>query len=532
LKTRLTVTIGILLLTGMLLVNLVLMIFWKRDALRREANRDQIVLTYLQTLLPIEISTPKTLSETSCAVAELYDGDINGQILLSFEDTSHYLMTDKGVSTDINSSEQITALLTSAIAEAKKGARVSRSAGSFSGWPHGCGDLLVSAQPIMRQGHIIGAAAIVRSLDSVSRTLWKAEKTVLVYILVNLLFLVTLAFFRLAKLVGRPVERLMELADQYNNHDPFLFAAESSGSEFGRLSNSLNSMLTRIEHDRQSLRETVAALETANVKLRTHRTEMIRTEKLASVGRMAAGLAHEIGNPLGAVQGYLGIIAQSGELSDEHEDFIRRSDHELQRVNSLIRQLLDFSRAAKGSPEEFPLHELLRSVVDMVRVQTVFRDVELVTELAAAQDTVYADQDQVRQVFVNCLLNSADAINTAIRAEQGIRIVGNITVSTHIDPHEIHSDTTQPKNYGDDEPRVLCVRIADNGIGIAEEQLAVIFDPFYTTKEPGKGTGLGLSVSRSIIENIGGDMKMENREQRGSIMSISLPLTVLDRNNN
>ncbi|MCI5221496.1 MAG: sensor histidine kinase [Candidatus Electrothrix sp. AR4] len=502
----------------MLLVNFVLMIFWKRDALQREAGRDQVMLAHIQALLPTELSALKTFSKKNFTDTAFHNDKLNSQVFLSLKDTKKYLTPDKVEENNLNNSKLINSLLTSAIAEAKTGREVSRSASSHYDWRPACKYLLVSAQPVLRRGKIIGAIAIVRSLDSISHALWKAEKTVLVYILFNLLCLLTIGFFRIAKLVGRPVERLMRLADQYNDDDPFLFAAESTGSEFSKLSNSLNSMLTKIEHDRHSLRETVAELETANVKLQRQQKKMIRAEKLASVGRMAAGLAHEIGNPLGAVQGYLGILSRSENQSDEHKDFIRRSEQELQRVNNLIRQLLDFSRATKGTPEKFSLHELLRSVVEMIHIQSGFKKIELEIELTAENDIIFADREQLRQVLVNCLLNSADALNTAdFPADHK----GKIALSTEL--HKISSSANEDKTT-----KRLCIRLADNGIGITEEQLSVIFDPFYTTKEPGKGTGLGLSVSRSILENIGGTMEMESGERQGSVMSISLPLTFTD----
>jgi signal transduction histidine kinase len=268
-------------------------------------------------------------------------------------------------------------------------------------------------------------------------------------------------------------------------------------------------MLTRIEHDRKSLETTVAELGAANRKLKMHQQEMIRTEKLASVGRMAAGLAHEIGNPLGIVQGYLGLLGRSGAYNEEHRDYISRADQELQRVNALIRQMLNFARVSKGEPGYFSIHELLRSVVDMVQVQPVFNTIQLTCRLEADRDTVYADQEQLRQVFVNCLLNSADAVIAAGWEKDSV-----VTVSTD-----------NPESQSEDEQiEFVRIRISDNGIGIAGEQLALIFDPFYTTKEPGKGTGLGLSVSLSIIESTGGRIEMDSKEGQGSVLSIFLPV--------
>ncbi|RWX52258.1 HAMP domain-containing protein, partial [Candidatus Electrothrix marina] len=342
---------------------------------------------------------------------------------------------------------------------------------------------------------------------------------VLVYLLINVLALGAIGFFRMAGLVIRPVERLVALANQYSNHDPFRFVTDDSGGEFGKLSNSLNSMLVRIDEDRQTLQHTVTALEVANRTLKKQQQEMVRAEKLASVGRMAAGLAHEIGNPLSVIQGYLGILLGSEGQSEQHKDFLRRSEQEVQRIDKLIRQLLDFSRSAKGSPKVFSLHELLHSVVEMVKVQTAFRGIIIDCDFSAEEDRVYADREQLRQVFVNCLLNSADAIHMAEKGEV-YRREGRVSVATALQcllPN--HQDRYQEKKGASQ----LLIRISDNGIGIIGEHLPVVFDPFYTSKEPGKGTGLGLSVSRSLIETAGGTMELQSEIGQGSSMLITLP---------
>ena len=501
-KVRLTVIVGSLLLVSMLLVNLVLIIFWQRDALQREAVRDRAVLARILDRLPAERSFLSNLSPDTFSFTDFYPRDETGRILMSTVGKRSAVQAG---------SDSFVSLLHTTVAEAMDtGQPVLHYSCSFLGLISFRDHVLINAAPIVSQGKVVGSVGIARSLQPMLKTLWQAEKTVLAYILINLLILGVIGFFRMTKLVVRPIERLVHLADQYADQDADMFTAGSPGGEFGQLAFSLNSMLARIESDRKTMAASVAELEAANRKLKSHRREMIRTEKLASVGRMAAGLAHEIGNPLGVVQGYLGLLERSAGQSDEHRDFIRRADLELQRVNALIRQMLDFARVTKGEPENCSLHELLRSVVGMVQVQPVFNDIELVCRLEADRDTVYADRDHLRQVFVNCLLNSADAVTAAERGDDG-----RITVSTDV------CGPLPESGQGD----FLCIRIRDNGIGITGEQQAVVFDPFYTTKEPGKGTGLGLSVSLAIVESIGGRMEMESEEGQGSELSVFLPLS-------
>ena len=501
-KIRLAIIVGSLLLVGMLLVNFVLIMFWQRDALQREIERDQVVLARVVDRIPAGTSALDAVSPDSFPFTDFYPHGETGLILLS-TGNDHLAASIP--------SNSFTSPLASALTEVMHTADpVVHSSGTFLERISSRSRVLVSARPIVRQGRVIGAVGISRSLESMYQALWRVEKIVLVYILINLLILSVIGFFRMRKVVVQPIERLVRLADQYHDDETMLFAAESPGGEFGQLAASLNSMLVRIEQDRQSLEKTVADLETANRKLKTHQQEMIRTEKLASVGRMAAGLAHEIGNPLGVVQGYLGLLAGAAGQSEEHHDFIKRAEQELQRVNALIRQMLDFARVSKGEPETFSLHELLQAIVEMVQVQPVFAEIGLECRLGAERDMVYADRDRLHQVFVNCLLNSVDAVIAAGRAGDG-----RITLSTELCGPSSESGRAD----------FLRIQISDNGIGIAGEQQAVIFDPFYTTKEPGKGTGLGLSVSLAIVESMGGRMEMESKEGQGSVLSVFLPIT-------
>lgn len=482
-KTRLTLTVAALLLAAMLLINLVLLVFWKRDALQREAAQDQAALTHIAYRMAAEKARPQAFF-----FVEFYPGAQTGEIAVLLRDEER---------------ADLPPLLTEAAAEAMRtGQAASRSTALAAELLRGRPPFIASALPLRQDGRIIGAVAVIRPLESVFSTLWQAERIILIYMAVNLLALAAIFFFRLNSLVVRPAERLVELAKRHSGSEAVWFAAEDSGSEFNRLASNLNSMLARIEQDRQTLRATVVELEAANRQLYERQEELIRAEKLATAGRLAAGLAHEIGNPLAVIQGYLGLLGRSSQ-SEENQDFIRRAEQETQRVSGLVRQLLDCARVSKGRPEIFSAHELLHSTAELVRVQKAFQQIELIVQADAMQDRLYADSDQLRQVLLNCLLNSADAVGSA----------GQITLSTDL-PH----------------PQQLRIRIADNGSGIPEKELAAVFDPFYTTKEPGKGTGLGLSVSRSLVEHAGGTMSIESRAGQGCTVLIYLPLAQGDGN--
>ncbi len=479
-KIRLTLTIAALLLISMLLVNLVLMLLWQRNAVQREAKHDLALLTHLQQRIQ---QTGATFFP--CAVFDIEAKDC--QLAILFQ--------GKGENSNLPP------LMVSALKQSISGSPISHSSFSLAGILKGTPPLLASAQPLVQREKIIGAVGIIRPLNSVLQELWQAEKMVLIYIVFNLLVLGTISFFRINSLIIRPIERLVELAGQYDNREMTWFASDDSGSEFQRLSNSLDKMMVRIESNRKILRKTVTELEQANQRLQEQQKEMIQTERLAATGRLAAGLAHEIGNPLAVVQGYIDLLMR-GCQEQEQRDFLQRSDKELQRVNQLIRQLLDCARISKGKPKLVSLHEILNSVAEMVQVQKIFQQIRIITNLEAKQDKIYADPDQIRQVLLNCLLNSADAIHSAGQPT-GIIMLSTVLL----------------------KPNLFCVRIKDNGTGIAQEDLLAVFDPFYTTKETGQGTGLGLSVSRSIVESAGGSIKIESRIGQGSIVTICLPMS-------
>jgi len=150
---------------------------------------------------------------------------------------------------------------------------------------------------------------------------------------------------------------------------------------------------------------------------------------------------------------------------------------------------------------------VLMAVLDIIRRQPLVSDIRLETDLHASQDTVLADADQLRQVFLNCLLNGADAVRAADRGADGWL--------------QVETETAPDPDTGEN---LLLIRIRDNGIGVEAETLNNIFDPFFTTKEPGRGTGLGLSVSLAIVESVGGSMEMRSEPGKGSVMRVALPL--------
>ncbi|WP_084456310.1 sensor histidine kinase [Desulfogranum mediterraneum] len=333
--------------------------------------------------------------------------------------------------------------------------------------------------------------------------LLKQERVIAGCLLVQALVMTTLAFFRLSHSIFRPVDRLIRLADTYQGINNYHFTGSASVGELGQLSSAVRSMLQRIDRDRSALEHTIQQLEGANRDLEQNRHEMVRAEKMAVTGRLAAGLAHEIGNPLGVVGGYLELLKKENIDWEEKLEFIRRSEGELARINGLVRQLVDCSRPSPAAQEDVHANPLVVSVVETIRQGRKPENVPFDLQIEAGQDLVCINSDGLRQVLYNVVLNAIDAV-----LEQHGQQGGEISLVT----------SNQP------DPSRWQVTIRDNGIGLGPEEQASVFDPFFTTKPPGSGTGLGLTVSRSLVEGMGGRMEFRSEEHQGATVCITLPL--------
>jgi len=358
--------------------------------------------------------------------------------------------------------------------------------------------------PVLIQAEAVGVVAAIVSFNPLLDQLRGYHKAILLYIVINTCILTIIGLYRIFRLYLSPIDRIVSQADHFNDDDDPFFAFRQEDNELNRLSLSLNRMLARISSDKKKLHQTVSSLETANRELQVAQREIIKAEKLASVGRLAAGIAHEIGNPIGIVFGYLDLLKQDDLNEAEKDDFLKRIEVEVQRINSIIRQLLDLARTKEIKPRPMALHPVIEDIVKVMAVQPLTTDIDIQAMLAADKDMVWGNEDQLRQVFLNLLLNAADAIRSGPDPASGTIVVSTANVD----------------NEGDSSS--IDITVSDNGPGIDAQQLGNIFDPFYTTKEPGKGTGLGLAVSYMIIDGLGGRISANRLPQGGAAFTISL----------
>lgn len=357
-----------------------------------------------------------------------------------------------------------------------------------------------------------GAATVIIRLEDIYRKLQASQKVVAFYGLINLFIILGLLRFRLDRIVLRPIQRFIRITEQVNSSDQFPVYLDQRSNEFSQLSNAIQQMARRIETDKEQIENSLNSLKVAHNDLKAAQKDMIRAEKLASVGRLSAGLAHEIGNPIGIVLGYLSMLKNQAAIREDHQaaDYIERTESEINRINQIIRQLLDFARAAPGEQEVVSVRGLIEDVARMLADQPMMRNITLSRQLEAEMDQVFVDYQQLRQVLVNLLINAADSIGFSENAG-----FGDIRLRTR----DVRPDSAMAVN----ESATIEISVVDNGCGIAGKDIDNIFDPFYTTKEPGKGTGLGLSVSYMIIEQFGGTITANSEINKGTTMAVYLP---------
>lgn len=231
-------------------------------------------------------------------------------------------------------------------------------------------------------------------------------------------------------------------------------------------------------------------------RLREAQEQIIHKEKIAALGQMAAGVAHEIGNPLSSLSSILRGFAGGPGGENGREEKLRVMQDQIDRIAKIVREMVDFSRPPSFGKSLVHVNEVLRTALGITRYDDRFRGIHVITSMDGEIPALKLDGDRLLQVFLNILLNAADSMGG----------IGTLTLSSRR------------------ENRSVTVRFGDNGPGIPEESLQKIFEPFYSTKDVGKGAGLGLSVSFGIMQGMGGSIRAENQAGGGSLFTVVVPM--------
>ena len=310
-------------------------------------------------------------------------------------------------------------------------------------------------------------------------------------------------------------------------------------AEFEVVRASVNEMADRMVRDQDLLAANILSLDRTNRELVEARDQVVQAARLASVGTLAAGIAHEVGNPLGAIVGFTDVALSRARRDGGDTELLESIREEADRIDRIIRTLLDYVRPRELDPGPRSLAEVGAQVRELLDRQGTLDDVQ-VRWVGWDTITVEAmiDPTAVEQVLVNLILNGIDAMADAprrrLRVEIGVERGGLHGMAPRRDDDPPGVNYMHRRRVGRDyspegpDPiftaeQVVVLRVADSGPGIALEARDQVFDPFYTTKEPGRGTGLGLSICARLVEGMGGKIHLEDAPEGGAEFVVRLP---------
>ncbi len=233
-------------------------------------------------------------------------------------------------------------------------------------------------------------------------------------------------------------------------------------------------------------------------RMREMRTRISRAEKMASLGQLAAGVAHEINNPLTGIIFYANLVQETLPEDDPRHHKLACIFEDAKRCGKIVKNLLAYGRQASPSNEILHINTLLEHSMSLVRDSKIFMDIRIMRELSEEMMLIQGDRDQLGQVILNLIMNAVDAMDRK----------GRLTLRT----------------YRDKPAGKVYLEVCDTGCGIAPENLSLIFDPFFTTKGPGKGTGLGLSTAYGILTENGGRIWVKETSKKGTTFVVEIPL--------
>ncbi|MBX3232865.1 MAG: HAMP domain-containing histidine kinase [Labilithrix sp.] len=330
----------------------------------------------------------------------------------------------------------------------------------------------------------------------------KLVRGVALYMSVFALALLVFAYITLTRTIVRPIEQLARAADRVANGARDLDLPSAGAREVVDLGSSVRAMATRLLAEEKALRGKVDELTATSKRLGETREQLAGSERMASVGRLAAGVAHEIGNPIAAIMGMHDLLADDMTDDETRADFLRRMRKETERIHVVVKDLLDYARPEDDGPDSVRslganVAEIVDDALALVRPQKDFKSIAAAIEVPSDLRVALSPQ-RFTQVLLNLFLNAGAAL--AGRPE----------------PRELRVRARS-------EEGLVTIEVEDNGPGIAPELRARVFDPFVTTKEVGAGTGLGLAVVRGIVEGAKGKIRIDPTYANGARFVLELP---------
>jgi len=315
----------------------------------------------------------------------------------------------------------------------------------------------------------------------------EAWRKYLVFSVITALVPNLLLVLLILRTISRPLQRITLAAVQVTEGEyGTQVDLRKTNDEIGLLADSFNEMSGKMAADIEQLKQ-------LNEKL-------IRTEKLAAMGTLAAGVAHEVNNPLASISSLIQMIQSQNEINGETQERLRVISSQIGRISRVTKDMTDFARARPSTKQATDINSIVETSLRLAKFDESFQKLEIALDLEPSVSTINADVDQLQQVFLNLFLNARDAMPNG----------GRLSIES--------------KEAG----RECVVIVGDTGSGIDQKTINQIFDPFFTTKPTGKGTGLGLAVCYGIVTEHGGTIEVAKGETEGTRFVVRLPVLIGD----
>ncbi len=376
---------------------------------------------------------------------------------------------------------------------------------------------------------VIGGIRVVSSLDEAQSYLSKKRDRAIILTLSSVLAILITLTLLFGKLVGNPIQKLVEAMSKAEKGDLEAEAHIQSQDELGKLGRNFNRMLKtiretheqnvqllaqinqfneeltrKIEAATSELAKSNEELRLLNEALFESQRQLSQSEKLAAVGQVTATMAHQIGTPLNSISGYIQLILQDGNLQPKDQDRLKIIESQLDRLADSVKNFLSLTRQPKPQLRSLDVNEVLEELIHLSEPWFLARNVRFSITLSPDLPPILGDPTHLQTLFLNLITNASDAM------PQG----GVLTIKTR--------QVSPP--FSSKDGRWLEISITDTGIGITEESKKRIFDPFFTTKKMGEGTGLGLAICEKIVKEHSGRINVESEVGKGSTFFISIPI--------
>ncbi len=391
---------------------------------------------------------------------------------------------------------------------------------------------------------LVGAALLISATALVvvfPRLRSPAEDLLFIASLVAVNVVVVVVFGRrfLHRAFVRPVETMVEDTGRIAFGDLHHRISAMPSAELEAIRESVNALADRLVQDQERLAENIRSLDRTNTELVETRDELIRVARLASVGTLASGIAHEVGNPLGALIGFADLEAIRANREGRDTELIDAIRSEAERIDRIVRTLLEFARGRAGT-EVGPVDvgHVVEEVLDLLESQGRLNGFDVRYDADPVVPPILGREQQVEQILLNLALNAVDALEgtprPAIEIELGVEEGGWSRGPRRRDDDPEAVDYTHRRRVATDDRaegpdalhtagQVVVLSVRDNGPGIAADRIDSVFDPFFTTKPPGKGTGMGLAICARLADGMGGRIQVDSPPGEGARFTVRLP---------